>query len=800
MKKSKTSSVERAIKILEFDKIREMLADVCPTEGARQLALALSPSKGIATVRRILAETDAACALEVKKGMPPFYGVKDISNILDRADKGAVLGCGEILSVANVLKAARALREYGNTDNSEPNALTEYFERLTSYPGLESTIEKCIANEEALNDTASDKLYDIRRKIRQANSRIRESLQKYITGTSYSKYLQENIVTMRDGRYVIPVKLEYKNEIKGLVHDTSSSGATLFIEPLSVVEGNNELRLLEKQDKDECERILSEISSKIALEAHQIILNYRNITLLAFEFAKCRLSTKYEGISPEINAGREIRLVKARHPLLDKETVVPITVELGKDFDTLIITGPNTGGKTVTLKTIGLFALMAQSGLHIPASSGSSICVFDEILADIGDEQSIEQSLSTFSAHMVNIVDILKTAGEYSLVLFDELGAGTDPVEGAALAVSILEATREKGARIAATTHYAELKSFAIETPGVINACCEFDVETLRPTYRLVIGAPGKSNAFAISQKLGLDEAIIERAGSYVSGENRRFENVIEKLENERVEMEKKREEAEKLLKEAKEKKENVDNYVERRENEIDKEVEKARAKAVSMVEGAKASSEFIFAELEKVKKQRESENLSGSLEEARRSIRQHLKANSDTLDPVEKKEDDGYVLPRELKVGDEVIITAINKKGTVTDTDGKVITVLAGNMSMKLAPDSLKLIDGDEVTYREKPKKKTPLKPGEEREIRTFGGELDLRGEYGDDACFMLDKFIDEAKMHGISEIRIIHGKGTGALRKAVTSFLKADARVKSTRIGNVGEGDTGVTIATLK
>ncbi|MCQ2771427.1 MAG: endonuclease MutS2, partial [Clostridia bacterium] len=753
----------------------------------------------ISRVRKMLSETDAACNMIMLKGMPPFYGVKDVSLILDKADKGAVLGCGDILDVLNVLRAARALKEYANTGATDPNALTEYFERLTSFPKLEDSINKCIANEDGLNDTASDKLYDIRRKIRQTNTHIRESLQKYISGTTYSKYLQDQIVTMRDGRYVVPVKSEFKNEVKGLVHDTSSTGATLFIEPLSVVEGNNELKILEKQDAEECERILSELSAKISKEAGNILLNYRNITLLAFEFGKSRLSDKYEGISPEISAGRELRLVKARHPLLNKETVVPISVELGQKFDTLIITGPNTGGKTVTLKTLGLFSLMAQSGLHIPVSSGSVMCVFEEILADIGDEQSIEQSLSTFSAHMVNIVDILKSATRNSLILFDELGAGTDPVEGAALAVSILESAREKGSLIAATTHYAELKSFAIETEGVMNASCEFDVETLRPTYKLIIGAPGKSNAFAISRKLGLDDSVIDRANSYVSGENRRFENVIEQLEKERVEMEKSKEEAEKLLAYAKEKKEYTDKLVEKKELEAEKELEKARATALSMVNGAKASSEFIFAELEKVKKEKESKNLAQSLDEARRSIKSNLKQYDDVLHPSISRNAEGYVLPRALVKGDNVIVISLNQKGVISDVHNKKVTVMVGNMKMTVNPDALMLIDGEEVSYHEKPKKRVPQSGGD-REIRAFGGEIDLRGEYGDDACFMLDKFIDEAKMHGVNEVRIIHGKGTGALRKAITSFLKADKRIKSSRIGDIGEGDTGVTIATLK
>lgn len=786
------SNIQKAIKTLEFDKVCQMLAAVCPTEGAKKMAMELSPSKTVATVRRMQAETNAAFELMVKKGMPPFYGVHDISDTVMRADKGASLGCGEILSVANVLRASRALRAYGLEKESDPGALTEYFERLTDLPRLEAKIDKCIHSEEELNDTASDKLYDIRRRIRQTNSKIRDSLQKMITGSTYSKYLQEQIVTMRDGRYVVPVKQEYKNEIKGLVHDTSSSGATLFIEPLSVVEGNNELRLLEKQDRDECDRILAEISANIAEHSHEIIMNYRNETLLAFEFAKARLSEKYEGTSPEITEGQEISLVRARHPLLSKDTVVPITVRLGKDFDTLIITGPNTGGKTVTLKTLGLFALMAQSGLHIPAAAGSVMCVFYDILADIGDEQSIEQSLSTFSAHMVNIVDIMQTANDKSLVLFDELGAGTDPVEGAALAVSVLEAARQKHALVAATTHYAELKSFAIDTEGVMNASCEFDLETLRPTYKLVIGAPGKSNAFAISKKLGLDDEIIERAKRYVSGENRRFESVIERLENERVEMEKKRDEAERLLSEARANKE-------KREEEAEKELEKARATAVRMVEGAKISSEFIFAELEKAKKAKESERLSEELSAARRAIKLHLKENSDIIDPIEQRDTEGYVLPRPLKKGDEVVVISLSRNGKVTDTDGKTVTVLSGNMQMKLKPDALMLIDGETVTYRDKPQKKRPSGGGD-KEIRSLSGEIDLRGEYGDDACFMLDKYIDEAKMSGLHEIRIIHGKGTGALRKAVTTYLKSDKRIRSTRIGGIGEGDTGVTIAELK
>ena len=515
----KVRNFERAIITLEFDKIREILASVCPTEGAKALAREVRPSRAIGTVRRMLAETDAAKNMQITKGMPPFSGIADVTGFVERADKGAVLLPGEILAIGRTLSAARATKEYRNEDHSAETALDEYFAHLVPNKKLEEKISRCIASEDMIADTASDKLYDIRRKMRNENNRIRDSLQKYITGGSYSKFLQEQIVTVRDGRYVIPVKQEYKNEIKGLVHDTSASGATLFVEPLAVVESNNELRLLERKEADEIERILSELSADIAMNASALLENYRNLTLLAFIFGKSQLSFKMDAISPAITAARQLSLVRARHPLIAADKVVPITVSLGIDFDTLVITGPNTGGKTVTLKTLGLFAIMTQSGMHIPVADGSVMCIFDDILADIGDEQSIEQSLSTFSSHMVHIVEMLASIENRCLVLFDEVGAGTDPVEGAALAVSILESVREKKALCAATTHYAELKSYALDTDGVCNASCEFDVNTLRPTYRLIIGTPGKSNAFAISRKLGLSNAIIERAESYVSGE-----------------------------------------------------------------------------------------------------------------------------------------------------------------------------------------------------------------------------------------------------------------------------------------
>jgi DNA mismatch repair protein MutS2 len=798
----KIKNFERAIVTLEFDKIREMLAAVCPTEGAKALAREVRPSRAIGTVRRMLAETDAAKNMQITKGMPPLAGIADVTAFVERADKGAVLLPAEILAVGRTLSAARATKEYRNESHSDETALDEYFAHLIPNKKLEEKISRCIASEDMIADTASDKLYDIRRKMRNENNRIRDSLQKYITGGSYSKFLQEQIVTMRDGRYVIPVKQEYKNEIKGLVHDTSSSGATLFIEPLAVVEANNELRLLERKEADEIERILSELSADIAMNAAMLLENYRNLTLLAFIFGKSQLSFKMDGISPVITAARQLSLVRARHPLIHADKVVPITVSLGIDFDTLVITGPNTGGKTVTLKTLGLFSIMTQSGLHIPVADGSIMCIFDDILADIGDEQSIEQSLSTFSSHMVHIVDMLASIENRCLVLFDEVGAGTDPVEGAALAVSILESVREKKALCAATTHYAELKSYALDTDGVCNASCEFDVNTLRPTYRLIIGTPGKSNAFAISRKLGLPNSVIERAESYVSGENRRFESVIERLEKERLEMEQAKTEAQMLLAQARREKAEMDEFVSKREKEAEKELEKARATAVRMVESAKISSDFIFAELEKVKKERESANLAKSLEEARRDIKIHLKANSDNLDPIDPKTTEGYELPRPLKKGDEVVLVNIGQKGILLgdpDKSGNV-QVQAGIIKTKTNIKNLMLIDGVKVTFTDKSGKKMPAKSAGDRVVQAFNPEIDLRGNYGDDACFMLDKYIDDAKRAGVKTLRIIHGKGTGALRKAVTDFLRRDSRVASVRVGSFGEGDTGVAIAELK
>ncbi len=798
------ANFEKAIKTLEFDRVLEQLAAAAQTDGAKEKAMRIMPQTSLVRIRKLQLQTSDARKLMGIKGTPPFGGVTDITGHVDRAEKGASLSPAELLRVANVLRVARMLDDYINTDKRFETSLDEVFDRLTANRYLEDRITKSIIAEDLIADEASPELAEIRRKIRNANSRIKENLQKYTSGQTFSKYLQENIVTQRNGRYVVPVKAEYRNEVKGLIHDTSASGATLFIEPLSVVEANNELRFLENQEKKEIERILSVLSQAVADCASALSLDYHNITELAFIFAKAELSYRMNASEPQLNEDGIVDLKRARHPLLDPKKVVPIDIRLGGDFDTLVITGPNTGGKTVSLKTLGLFALMAQSGLHIPTSGESTVCIFDKIFADIGDEQSIEQSLSTFSAHMTNIVSILDDITPESLVLFDELGAGTDPVEGAALAVSVLEHVREIGARCAATTHYAELKAFALDTPGVCNASCEFDVGTLRPTYRLIIGTPGKSNAFAISEKLGLSHAIIERANTLVSSENKRFETVIEQLEVNRMEMEKNADETARLRREYEAQRERADAEIAHMRETAEKELEKARAQAANIIASAKASSEYIFEQIEELKRKKDSENLARELDEARRAIRVNLKESDAFIDPIIKRDTEGYKLPRPLKVGDQVILVNLDMQGKVTATADKdgMVAVQAGVIKTKVKENELMLVDGKQVKVSDNPKKPKMASQKSVRAavVREFRPELDLRGEYTDDAWMKTDKYLDDAALAGIKSVTLIHGKGTGALRKAIWDKLKKDSRVKSFRAGAYGEGDYGVTVVDLK
>ena len=787
---------EKAIYALEFNKIRELLASVAPTPGAAEAARALLPdTRAEIIIRNQKKTTDARRLLEAK-GMPPFGSVVSAEGICNRALKGATLTPRELIDMAQLLRSARSLIDYIRSNKTFDSCIDEIFERLIPSRPVEDRILRSIISEETISDEASSALSDIRRKIRVGNQRIKETLAKYTSG-SYSKYLQENIVTQRSGRYVIPVKIEYKNEVKGLVHDSSSSGATVFIEPMAVVEANNELRMLESKEKAEIERILSELSASVAGIAPSLILNYQNITELAFLFACANLSIKMRATEPIINERKACNLVAARHPLIDAESVVPISIAIGYDYDTLIITGPNTGGKTVSLKTLGLLSIMAQSGLHIPCEEGSSVCIFEDILVSLGDEQSIEQSLSTFSAQMVNIVSILNEKTERSLVLFDELGAGTDPIEGAALAVAIIEDVRSSGALCAATTHYTELKTYAMNTEGVSNASCEFDVETLRPTFKLIIGAPGKSNAFAISERLGLKPDILLRAQDFVANDNKQMEKVLGELEAERQKAEKEKQIANALRKDYEKFKRESEAEIEKRLAASEKALKNAQAKAEAMVESAKRSADYIMDEMDKLRKARESEKLAEELARARRDVREHLRNNSDVYAPISPKEDENYVLPRPLKKGDEVIIRSLGKKAVVLETPNKqdLVFVQAGVIKTKIRLSDLRLIEEDS-------KKNASKKTSSARVSmnRDFKPEIDLRGKTGDEAWSAVDKYFDDALIAGFRSLRLIHGKGTGALKKYLWEELRRDSRVSTYRIGQFGEGDGGVTVVELK
>ncbi len=787
---------EKAAVTLQFDKILEMLAACATTEGAKQLCRNTEPADDIRKIEALLTETSDAEKLYRGKGEPSFGYVKDITPLLDRAEKGAMLSQAELLDCANVLRTVRGIIEYYKTERKFETSLDEVFERLTPDRSLERDITSAIISEELVADDASPALSDIRRKIKNESNKIRETLNRFVTSEAYSKYLQENIITLRNGRYVIPVKAEHKNEIKGLVHDTSSSGATLFIEPMAAVDANNELKVLERAEKAEIERILYEFSARVAAEAEPLKLNYMNIVYLSYVFARAKLSVSMDAYRPTYTEKRMIKLKKARHPLLDRSKVVPITVELGDGFDTLVITGPNTGGKTVSEKTVGLMVMMAQSGLNIPCADGSVLCVFDGISADIGDEQSIEQSLSTFSAHMVNIVDILDNVTDKTLVLFDELGAGTDPVEGAALAVSILEEVRSKGALCIATTHYAELKAYAVDTEGVMNGSCEFDVETLQPTYRLIIGSPGRSNAFAIAERLGLSKDIIDRAQFSVRTDNKRFESVISTLEAERNAMIKAREEAEAAKAEAEEYRKQTKEAADKAYESAEKELARAKDQARKTVESARASAEFIYAELDRANKKKSKEERAASLAASRADIRSKLdQYDSETY----AESEDDYKLPRMPEIGETVYVRKLKSNAVVRSLPDKnnVLTVESGVLKMKVALSEIRI--GEEYTNRLLKQKKEKVKV-KEAAPKTIKAEIDLRGMNGEEAWVGVDKYLDDATVCHLNQVTLIHGKGTGKLREILRKKLKADRRVDSFRDGVYGEGDTGVTIVKLK
>ena len=785
----------KSLNILEFDKIREALAGCSQTEGGRELCRALCPDSDIDKVRKRQALTTQAKKIAEVNGHPSFSGIHNVISCAERASKGASLSMRDLLHVAAVYRCARGLRGYVGGAVKESEDILEIFDRLIPNKYLEDKITSSIISEDMMADTASSELADIRRNIRRTHIKISDMLQKYTTGDS--RYLQENIVTTRGGRFVIPVKSEYRNEVKGLIHDTSQSGSTLFIEPMAVVEANNELRTLEAKEAHEIERILYELSADVGDCSESIKNNYRNIIELDYIFACARLSMKMKATSPNVTEKRSLALIKARHPLLDPVTVVPITVTLGNEYNMLVITGPNTGGKTVTLKTTGLLSAMAQSGLHIPAEEDSTVCIFDDIFAEIGDEQSIEQSLSTFSSHMKRIVGVLENMTDSSLLLFDELGSGTDPVEGAALATAILEEVRTCGTLCVATTHYAELKAYAIETPYVMNASCEFDISTLRPTYKLIIGTPGKSNAFAISEKLGLPAHIVERANSYIGDNSRSFENVIEKLDNTRSELEAEREEVVRLKEEFELFKKNSEAELKNKLKNAENESARMLEKAQRLLDGARVTSEYVFSELDEAKKAKNSDNFGDKLANAKKDIRRKMREYDDTLNPVSDDGDDGYVLPRPLKKGDTVFHKNIRVEGVLLEDPDK-----NGNVSLRMgvAKTRANVKDLKLVEDSNKNKKQDPKSSYKAVVSRNFKPECDIRGMMGEDGCFVVDKYLDEANVAGIKSVTIIHGKGTGALRNAVWKFLKSDKRVAKFRAGQYGEGDYGVTVVDLK
>lgn len=789
---------EKSIRTLELPAVLEKLAAKAVSQAAKDRCLKLTPSTDAEEVLRLLDETDAAKERLGLHGSPSFSGVKDVSAALTRADHGGVLNTRELLDIAGVLTASRRVADYDAQRQGEETVLDRLFTSLHTNKYLEEQIRSAILDEETIADTASSELADIRRKMRLAASKGRQILQRIISSPSYAKVLQEALITQRDGRFVVPVKAECKGSMPGLVHDVSSSGATLFVEPMGVVQANNELKELEAREKKEIDRILRQLSAACAGSMENILWDYDILVHLDVIFARAQLSYQLNASRPEVRRRGGVALRRARHPLLDQAKAVPITVELGEQFDTLVITGPNTGGKTVTLKTIGLLCLMAQCGLHIPADSGSAVRVFHRVLADVGDEQSIEQSLSTFSAHMSNIVQILREVDDKSLLLFDELGAGTDPVEGAALAIAIIESARSQGALIAATTHYAELKTFAMTTAGVENASCEFDVQTLRPTYRLLIGIPGKSNAFAISRRLGLDESVIQAAQAQMDSDSVRFEDVLTQLEEKRQRLEKAQAEADRLWRQREEDARKARTFREQMEKAKDNARTKGEAEAKRIVRQAQAQADEIFAQLDQLRRQQQKQLSFQELNDAKAAVRHSLNQAQDALHIHDQPQEPVYTPSRPIEVGDLVELPGVKMAASVlaVNNDGTLL-LQAGKMKMTVKAQQVRLPEGQ-------PKKK-PAAPASGGSAKLnlqsrAASELDIRGYETLEAESVVENYIDSAVMAKLGTVTIIHGKGTGALRKAVHEMLKRNKAVKSFRLGRYGEGEAGVTVVELK
>ena len=784
---------EKSLGKLELDSVLQLLAECAGSVGGKEACLRLRPSSDLEDVEQMLRQTTAASNLCTKKGNPVFGDVTDVSASLERADRGGSLQPKELLRIAGILRCARTVKGYVAEDE-EKTVLDPLFHGLNPNKYLEDKIFGAILSEEEIADNASPALAEIRRHMRVQSAKIRDSLQKVISSPAYAKYLREPIITIRQGRYVVPVKSECKNDVPGLVHDVSATGSTYFVEPMSAVNANNALRELELKEKKEIERILAELSAEAAAYRESIDEDYRILVELDVIFAKAKLGYRMRAWEPIMNDKGRVDLRKARHPLIDPKTVVPISVRLGTDFDSMIITGPNTGGKTVTLKTIGLLTLMAECGLHIPAGDGSILSTFDRILADIGDEQSIAQSLSTFSSHMRTIVDVVAQCDDRTLVLFDELGAGTDPAEGAALATAIIEFCRKMGSRVVATTHYAELKLYAMRTKGVINASCEFDVETLRPTYRLLIGIPGKSNAFAISRKLGLPEEILKEADSLVDKSDKDFEDVLSQLEQQRQQMEAARQEAERLKQETAKIKQQSEEYNAQLRKEREKAMEAARKEAQYIIEEARTAANLASEELKALRKQLTEGADTTGINQRQAELRRNLNEVEDKLRASQPQKERPKP-SRGILVGDTVELLKLGTKASVIgiNKDG-TYQLQAGILKMNAKPEEVYLLE-QENPYQEKGAR--PKHSGREMKLSAMPTEVDLRGMDAVEAVCVLERYLDEAMRSNLTQVRIIHGKGTGTLRAAVHQALKRNKFVKKFRLGVYGEGEDGVTIA---
>lgn len=792
--------IKKSVKSLELDKVLNLLSKQASLDDTVELCGELLPEFSPDIVQNLLTKTGDAYSLVARFGGPSFGSAKNVNSYLSNAKAGAGLSPAALLQIGEVLRVIRSVREWKESFAGITTSLDEYFSALAPNKYFEDKIFFSIKSEDEINDNASPTLEDIRRKLKNSAANIKSRLEQIIRSPGHAAHLQDAIITQRQGRYVVPVKAEHRSQIPGLVHDTSSSGATLFIEPMSVVEINNEIKVLNSKEKEEIERILAELSAEAAQFADNIITSYAALIQLDLCFAKANLAYSMKASMPKINNSGKIYLKNARHPLIPKKDVVPITVTLGGEYNVLVITGPNTGGKTVSLKTIGLFSLMACVGLMIPTDDNSEVAVFNGIYADIGDEQSIEQSLSTFSSHMNHIISILNKADENSLVLFDELCSGTDPVEGAALSTAILTELMTRKTTVVATTHYAELKAFALDTAGIQNACCEFDVETLKPTYRLLLGIPGRSNAFAISKRLGLEDRLVELAEKFVSEDKRRFESIVGQLEQAHIAAEKDKAEINRIKSELEQTRKAAGDRLHEIQVQRDKIMEQTRQKANDIIESAREQSSRLLNEIEDLKKQLNRQNSSDMAQRARALAKQTIRGMEKTVDSHDKKDDFTAEAPkRPLVSGDKVQVRGFTKEAVVESVsdDGKTIFVQIGSLKTKVTINDIKLINGGEGTKKPKARNVKGLTP---KSQRTVSRELDIRGFASDEGLMEVDRFLDEAVLAGVETVTVIHGKGTGVLKKAVRAHLKNHPSVATSRPGLYGEGEDGVTVVEIK